>query len=142
MQPTWRRSSGTVRDTRLQRGDPVPHFAVKSAGNEAVSYSTIWQRRNLILVTLPQVASDTSTRYVSELTALIPALETLNAECVITRNCVPGAFTPGALVADRWGEIVYISSIPDIAGAPSPEDLVDWVSYVQSRCPECEGETK
>ena len=126
----------------LQRGDSVPHFAVKSVGNEPVSYSTIWQRRNLVLVTLPHVACGAGKGYISELTALIPALNAQNAECVITRDCVPGTFRPGVLVADRWGEIVYIAAIPDIAGAPSPEDLLDWVSYVQTRCPECEGETK
>jgi hypothetical protein len=126
----------------LQRGDSVPHFAVKSVGNEPVDYSTIWQRRNLVLVTLPHVASDARTRYISELTSLGPALSAQNAECVITLDCVPGTFSPGVLVADRWGEIVYTGAIPDIAGAPSPADLLDWVSYVQSRCPECEGETK
>jgi hypothetical protein len=126
----------------LQRGDQVPHFAVRSVANEPVSYSTIWQRRNLVLVTLRDVACDSWSGFISELTALMPALNAQDSECVITRDCVPGTFSPGVLVADRWGEIVYIAAIPNIAGAPSPEDLLDWVNYVQSRCPECEGETK
>jgi hypothetical protein len=45
-------------------------------------------------------------------------------------------------VADRWGEIVYIAGGVQVAELPSPHELADWVSYVQHRCPECEGEAK
>ena len=126
----------------LLRGDSVPHFDVRNVDNEPVSYSTIWQRRNLVLVALADVACDPCTSYISELTALIPALGAQNAECVITGDCVPGIPSPGVLVADRWGEIVYMAAVPDIADLPSPDELLDWVSYVQTRCPECEGESK
>jgi hypothetical protein len=126
----------------FHQGDSVPHFDVRNLDNEPVSYSTMWQRRNLVLVTLADVACDSCTRYISELTALIPALGAQNAECVITRDSVPGMSSSGALVADRWGEIVYIAETPDIADLPSPKELLDWVSYVQTRCPECEGEVK
>ena len=126
----------------LQRGDSVPHFNVRNVDNEPASYSTIWQRRNLVLVTLAQVSGFSCTHYVSGLTALIPALGAQNAECVITRDSVPGLSSPGVLVADRWGEIVYITAMPDIADLPPPEELLDWVSYVQTQCPECEGEAK
>jgi hypothetical protein len=126
----------------LHRGDLVPHFDVRTVGDEPVSYSTIWQRRNLVLVTLADVACDSCRGYVSELTALFPALGAQNTECVITRDPVPGMCSPGVLVADRWGEIVSITEVPDIADLPSPEELLDWVRYVQTQCPECEGEAK
>ncbi len=126
----------------LQRGDLVPHFDVRNLENEPVSYSTIWQRRNLVLVTLAHVACDSWTSYVSELGALIPALAAQNAECVITRDGVAGLSSPGVLVADRWGEIVYIAEMPDVAELPSPGELLEWVSYVQTQCPECEGEAR
>jgi hypothetical protein len=25
---------------------------------------------------------------------------------------------------------------------PTPEDLLDWIRYVENQCPECEGEAK
>jgi len=126
----------------LQRGDLVPHFDVRNLDNEPVSYSTVWQRRNLVLVALADVACDSCASYLSELTALIPALGAQNAECVITRDGVAGLSSPGVLVADRWGEIVYIAAMPDVAELPSPGELLEWASYVQTQCPECEGEAR
>jgi hypothetical protein len=109
----------------LQRGDSVPHLDVRSLEDEPISYSTIWQRRNLVLVTLAHVECGSSTAYISELTAQIPALGAQNAECVITRDCAPGMPSPGALVADRWGEIIYIAARSDVADLPSPGELSD-----------------
>ncbi len=37
----------------LQRGDPVPHFRVTTIEGLGVAYSTVWQHRILVLVTLP-----------------------------------------------------------------------------------------
>ena len=125
----------------LERGDAVPHFEARTHRGEQFGYSTIWQHRNLILVTLPDAESDLSDNYTA---ALMAAAEEFNRDttCVITRDSIPGMPTPGALVADRWGEIVYIAAASDVAGLPPPQDLRDWIGYVQTRCPECEGEAR
>jgi hypothetical protein len=60
----------------------------------------------------------------------------------MTRDDVPGLRAPGALVADRWGEIVYVAPIAEAAGSPTVAELLEWLEYVQHRCPECEGEAK
>ena len=44
----------------LQRGDSVPHFWVTTVGGEVFSYSTIWQRKNLVLLCLPAAESQSS----------------------------------------------------------------------------------
>jgi hypothetical protein len=36
----------------LQRGDSVPHFEVKTVEGQRFSYSTIWQRRHLVLLAI------------------------------------------------------------------------------------------
>jgi hypothetical protein len=46
------------------------------------------------------------------------------------------------VVADRWGEIVHIAAPSGIAGLPDPGELLEWLDYVEHRCPECEGETR
>ena len=53
-----------------------------------------------------------------------------------------GAPSPGVLIADRWGEIAYITSGSNIADLPRLPEILEWVAYLQARCPECEGETK
>ena len=122
----------------LKRGDSVPHFALRTVGGQPINYSTIWQRKNLILVTLPHADAE----YASQLTARLPEFKDRNTECVVTREAMPQIPAPGVVVADRWGEIVFSATADRVSGLPPPEDLLDWIDYIQNRCPECEGEAK
>ena len=128
--------------TALHRGDPVPHFRVATIENKAVEYATIWQRRNLVLVALSKADTGSATAYVSQFEAEAPAFHSHDTECVLTRDIVPGITPPAVLIADRWGEIVHIASGSDVVDLPSVGDVLDWLAYLQTRCPECEGETK
>ena len=123
----------------LQRGDTVRHFEVRSISG-VFRYATVWQRKNLVLVCLPGAGTDDA--YISELTARLPDFRERDTECVITQDGVAGVAAPGVLIADKWGEIVYVEALPTPDRLPDPADLLDWVDYVQRRCPECEGEAK
>jgi hypothetical protein len=127
--------------TMLQRGDRVPHFAVTSVDGCRVEYSTIWQRKNLVLITLPASDSDASASYISPLTLRRPEFAGRDTQCVITRDVVAGTRAPSALVADRWGEIVHAVVTGSVGDLPLVDELLVWVTYLQSQCPECEGET-
>jgi hypothetical protein len=124
----------------LQRGETVPHFDVQTVDAEMFSYSAIWQRRNLVLIALPPTG--VADEYVRGLTAREAEFSDRESVCVVTRDAVPGVPIPGALVADRWGEIVEVIAASGIAALPTPVQLLDWVEYIQNRCPECEGEAK
>lgn len=126
----------------LQPGDLVPHFSVTTVQGRPVRYSTIWQRRNLVLISLPASDSGSFRTYVSQLDAESSPLSGHETECVVTRDIVAGVACPGLIVADRWGEIVYVAAGSDIGDLPQPSELLDWITYLQSRCPECEGEAK
>ena len=127
----------------LQPGDQVPHFEVTTLEGRPVSYSTIWQRRNLVLITAPSSDPDGAfARYVSGLIAQLPASARHDAEWVITRDAVTGIPCPGVAIADRWGEIVTIASRVQGGELPRADELVDWIDYLQHQCPECEGEAK
>jgi peroxiredoxin len=126
----------------LQRGDSVPHFEVKTIGGELFSYSTIWQRRNLVLLAIPSVESEAPGALTSHLMARRAEFTAKDAECVVTADRVPGLHSPAVLVADRWGEIVYAAATSHVDDLTSPEELLDWVDHLGSRCPECEGEAR
>ena len=126
----------------LQRGDLVPHFTVKTLHGDEFSYATIWQRRNLVLVALPVTDSEPARSYVSELTARGAEFSAGDADCVITQDRVHAIPSPAVLVADRWGEVIYIEGKSDTRDLPHVEEVLEWLRYVQSRCPECEGESK
>ncbi len=123
-----------------KRGDDVPHFQARTIGGEVFRYDEIWQHKNLVLVTLPAAASDDS--YVRELTARSSEFADRNSACVTTRDRLSWLPAPAALVADRWGEIVHVAAASEVAALPKPGDLLDWLEYVESRCPECEGEAR
>lgn len=126
----------------LKRGDQVPHFVVSTVLGSASVYSNIWQQRNLVLVALSESESNADATYVSALIGRAAEFRSREAECVITREAVPGLPAPGALVADRWGEIAHVAAESSVADLPGADELLEWVEYLQNRCPECEGEAK
>lgn len=124
----------------LERGDAVPHFAVTTLEGRPVRYADLWQRWNLVFAALP--AEPGASDYVSELTARIPDFVELAAQLVLTRDTLPGLRSPGVLVADRWGEIVHVATASNTSDLPNAEALHEWLHWIETRCPECEGETR
>ena len=124
----------------LQARDLISHFNVTTLSGERFAYSEIWQRKNLVLVSLPLSDPAASAKYVSQLTSQISELTRDDNAFVITRDKVPGLPSPGVVVADRWGEIQYVARAAGVGDLPSPQELIEWLQYVQSQCPECQGE--
>jgi hypothetical protein len=129
-------------NSMLQTGDLVPHFIVTTFSGESFDYSDIWQRKTLVLVLLPHAESAASTKFVDQLTNQMFELTGDDSACVITRDRVSGVPSPGIVVADRWGEIHHVAEGKTVDDLPGPEDLIEWLRYVQHRCPECEGESR
>ena len=126
----------------LQTGDLVPHFTVTTFSGESFDYSDIWQRKNLVLVLLPHTESAASTKFVDQLTAQMSELTGDDSACVITRDSISGVPSPGIVVADRWGEIHHVVDGKTVGDLPGPEDVIEWLRFVQHQCPECEGESR
>ena len=125
----------------LCRGDQVPHFEVATVGGELFGYGSIWQHKNLVLVALP--ADAPAGEYDAyEQPTFGEAFQRRDSVCVVTREEVPGLQAPAALVADRWGEIVSVTEGSQMNRLPTLSELVDWLDYVERRCPECEGESR
>jgi hypothetical protein len=128
---------GTITGTAIARGDQLPHFEVTTVHGEPFSYASIWQLKSLALLTLP--SEEEPDRGIAELLARRAEFDALKSVCVITRECLAGMPTPGVLIADRWGEVVHIAATAEI---PTATELLDWLNFVERRCPECEGETR
>jgi hypothetical protein len=130
----------TETDT-LKPGDLLPHFTVSDLYGRRVDYSSIWQRQNLVLVMLPD-SGPSSHAYAEQLMARAGDSQKDDTTWLVTRERIAGMPNPGAVIADRWGELVHVAHAPDVAHLPVPDDLVEWVDYVRHRCPECEGEAR
>ena len=126
--------------TVLERGDAIPHWHLTKHDGSSFSYGSIWQQLNLVLVSLPDTA-DANT-YIAALHARDAEFRARRCECVITRDRIEGLHSPGVLVADKWGEIMHVAGGVSVSELPTPDDLLEWVDYVERRCPECEGEAR
>jgi len=125
-------------DAVLRARDHVPHFTVSALDGRRVVYTEIWQRRHLLLLCLSDDAA--SRQYVDDVRAALPDLDPDDVALVATTEQVDGVPRPGVLIADRWGEIVFVVEAADVRSLPPPAELREWLTFVQSRCPECEGE--
>lgn len=103
--------------------------------------TTIWQRKNLVLVTLPDFDSP-SAAYAGRLVAQVRGVEEDDTEWVVTRDRIPAVSCPGVVVADQWGEIAFVADAPRAEELPMPDELLEWVAHLRHRCPECEGEAR
>jgi hypothetical protein len=135
-------AKSAVEVTMLVTGDTVPHFEVRTRQGKRFSYSSIWQRKNLLLVRFPSLDPGPTEDYITELAARLQPVGDHDLEFVITRDLIPGISDSAVLIADRWGEIVYAVEKSDVADLPAPRDVVEWVNYLNNRCPECEGEAR
>jgi peroxiredoxin len=123
-------------------GDVLPHFDATTLAGERFIYSRIWQRKNLLLVVLPIADRPVAVSYQTQLEEHAAAFSAADTVCLMTLESISGLGDRAVVIADRWGEIVYVATAVDASTLPAPSELLEWVGYVQRRCPECEGETK
>jgi hypothetical protein len=124
----------------LGKGDRVPHFEIVTVDDIRVNYADVWQKKNLALVCLAEEDSAGARGYIQQLRAALPALAVHDAVVVVTTSPVDGMPLPGCAVADRWGELQWITSSDNVADLPSPREIAAWLRFVEIQCPECEGE--
>jgi choline dehydrogenase-like flavoprotein len=117
----------------------MPHFDVTTLDGQHVQYDDIWQRRNLVLVLVSPQERDAGAWYALQLQARRDEFEREETTVVVTTDGVPKLPTPAALVADRWGEILYLetASSGQTFRVPDVNELLSWVHFIEIQCPEC-----
>ena len=127
----------------LQPRESVPHFDVPTIDGVRVAYGTIWQRRNLLLISLhTEGAALLRPPLLGELEGRQEQLRALATATVITDSAVEGVPAPSVVIADRWGEIYFVRGCDADTGLPDATEILDWLAYIQQECPECEGERR
>jgi hypothetical protein len=126
--------------TLLQTGHAVPHFSLTLLDGTRFAYADIWQQKNLLLVLLAD--DQPSEDYAGRLRARMSDITACETACVTSRDEVAGVLRPGVVIADKWGEVHVAAGADAATGLPTPDDLIEWLRYVQMQCPECQGETR
>jgi hypothetical protein len=121
----------------MQPREQLPHFVVRDTTGATVDYGgSIWQRQHAVVVSLPPDPRGTTADaadYLSRLRLACADLAHAPIAYIVTTDAVPGVPSPGAVVADRWGEVVFVSPA-DEPGPPAPEDLAAWAKMAAMRC--------
>jgi hypothetical protein len=125
----------------IRAHDLIPMFAASTSAGTLVNYEDIWQRKSLLLVSLP--ADDpTAAAYATSMSLVEPHVPEYDAAAIVTTTQIEGVPSPGVVVADRWGEVYYVQAADRASQLPAPAELLEWLRFVQIQCPECQGETQ
>jgi hypothetical protein len=124
-----------IREPRLGY---VPHFDVSAVDGRRLHYDEVWHRRNLVLVVFRANEREAAAQYASRLQARAEEFWLEESTVVVTVDVVPSLSAPIVVVADRWGEILFLDSPADPTWrAPDVDELLSWVHFAQIQCPEC-----
>src|SRR3954462_11814992 len=124
----------------LNKGDHVPRFECVTIDDIRVNYADVWQKKNLALLCLSEDSSPEAQSYIQQLREALPALAVHDAVVVVTTTPIDGMPLPGCAVADRWGQMQWVTSADRVVDLPSPREIAAWLQFVEIQCPECEGE--
>jgi hypothetical protein len=125
----------------INTGDLVPMFTATNLTGTRVDYHDLWQRKNLVLATLPPDDAP-ATAYAAALSRLTASMASHEAVLIVTTTPIAGIPSPGVVVADRWGEVYYVTHASRASELPEPDALMAWLQYIQNECPECQGEAR
>ena len=124
----------------LNKGDHVPRFECVTIDDIRVNYADLWQKKNLALLCLSDDDSPEAQNYIQQLREALPALAVHDAVVVVTTNPIDGMPLPGCAVADRWGQMQWVTSADRVVDLPSPREIAAWLRFVEIQCPECDGD--
>src|SRR5689334_3629772 len=109
--------------------DLVPHFTVSTVDGRRIAYQSLWQRKSLALVCVPR-QHPAAASYATALATAFGDGALRDAESIVTDEPIAGMRCPGAIVADRWGEIFFVAAATSLDDLPRIEELIDWMRYV------------
>ncbi len=126
----------------------APHVEARRLDGTTVHYRDVWQRQNAVFVSLPDDPS--ADDYLETLRAAEDDIKAEAAVVLVLRHSTePGSVQPppplplsSVAVADRWGEIRVLAERDAPGSLPAPGEIIEWLRFLESECPECQGEAR
>ena len=118
----------------LHAGQQLPRFEVTTLGGGRVEYSTLWQRKNVVLIMLGEERSPGVETYLTAIHDHMSELTAYDTVCLITRDAVPDVAPPAVVIADRWGEIYFAGGADAAETRLPPDEIVAWLRAFQMKC--------
>src|SRR3954462_5680709 len=123
----------------LNKGDHVPRFECVTIDDIRVNYADVWQKKNLALLCLSEDSSPEAQSYIQQLREALPALAVHDAVVVVTTTPIDGMPLPGCAVADRWGQMQWVTSAKRSVVRPPPKKFPAWFRFWRFSGPSAKG---
>ncbi|HEU4326606.1 MAG TPA: redoxin domain-containing protein [Roseiflexaceae bacterium] len=148
----------------LKRGQLVPNFTLPDSQGEPLRRSIYRGRQHLALVFLPNASDPAAHDYLRGLAARHAEIRAAAAEVLVILPAAPAElawlrhelglpfpllsdangetatrFLPqdagvGLFVVDRYGELYYGITAPDVTGLPVTDEVPEWLAAVDNQC--------
>jgi hypothetical protein len=133
-----------ARELAIEEGDGVRPGALialfegTTIHGHRCRYDELWQHRNLVLVLAAPSLVERAQQYLESLEARLSDLKPDDTSLVLCDHDISQLPLNTLVIADRWGEIAHIQNLPaNPAAWPPLDDILDWVHFIQMKCPEC-----
>jgi hypothetical protein len=122
---------------RVNPGDLLTPFESATVNGAVVPHGHLWQHRNVVLFVLPDKLDVARTSYLEKLDRRLHELKPPDTSLVIAHR-IDGVPPNTIVITDRWGEVVHIAPLEsDVSVWPAIDDIIEWVSFIRMKCPEC-----
>jgi hypothetical protein len=122
----------------LNQRDILPQFEASTVDGSTFRYADLWQHRNLVLIAPPDPLPSGAGRYFEALRARLADLRPDDSTLAVLAPDAGIVGRPTMAICDRWGEVITVIPLePDVSAWPPVVEVMDWVNFVRSVCPEC-----
>ena len=123
----------------MKSGDRLPDLEVPTLDGDMVRLRTHSRLATVLLALHPDCAPCQAYRETIEQHA-VQVREWDGRVVAIAAHDAAGIEAPSVLVADQWGELAAVENAGAQHAFIDAQEVIDWLRFLATKCPECEGE--
>ena len=123
----------------MKSGDRLPDVQVPSVDGDIVRLRTHSRLATVLLALHPECSACNA--YREDIAAHGRQLSEWDGR-VVAVGPLPdiGIEAPSVLIADQWGELAVVENAGEQHAFIDVQEVIDWLRFLATKCPECEGE--
>jgi len=119
--------------TLPMRGQDLPEISGAASDGRKIHTSDLRGRKNTVIIFSGEPSDESSQELIRALSDRHSEIQDEEAEIIV---CEDNELHRAAIcIADRYGEVYFSAFFSDTA--PSAENVLEWLRYIEIQCPEC-----
>ena len=132
-------AAGPGSEVFLKSGDRLPDVQVQSVDGDMVSLRTHSRLATVLLALHPDCGKCSA--YRDDIAAHAQQLREWDGRVLaVGPHAASGIEAPSVLIADQWGELAVVENAGEQHEFIEVQEVIDWLRFLATKCPECEGE--